>query len=94
MKHDMIDWLVLLTPLILLAIFLLFVFLGCESIGGTSDLTIVLPVKFTYVGGLQDNVLSIDWTFDTTKLTYESSGPGRVALVALRQLIPARARLE
>ncbi len=69
----MIDWFVLLTPQILLVIFLLFVFVGCEAIGGASDLYLVSPVKFTYVGGLQDNVLSIDWTFDT-KVTYESSG--------------------
>ncbi len=69
----MIDWLVLLTPFILLAIFLLFVFVGCAEIGGLSKLHRVVVVEFTYVGGLQDNVLSIDWTFDI-KLTYESGG--------------------
>jgi len=63
----MIDWFVLLIPLVLLPIFLLFVFVGCglERMGrwtgdGISNTT---TVDFHYVEGVKDAVLQIDIEF-------------------------------
>ena len=46
----MIDWFVLLIPLVLLPIFLLFVFVGCHTILGLDEF--LEPIYFSYDGGL------------------------------------------
>ncbi len=48
----MIDWFVLFTPFILLAIFLLFVFVGCDVVSGLSEFEIGVYVSFSYDPGL------------------------------------------
>lgn len=76
-----IDWFVLLTPLLLLPIFLLFVFVGCAEILGIED-GVLRPetqdgtVRFTYAAGLPgappqgQDVRRIAWTFDTSDLQF------------------------
>ena len=56
----MIDWFVLLTPLALLPIFLLFVFIGCVL--DSSGLGTEGPITFTYGPGLDENSLVLTIT--------------------------------
>lgn len=81
----MIDWFVLLTPLLLLPIFLLFVFVGCQQILGIEEGVYVPPeeemetppVTFEYAPGLPGqppmgkNVVIVRWRF-TEELEYPS----------------------
>ena len=60
----MIDWFVLLTPLVLLPIFLLLVFVGCAAVTGLDDFSVTSYTAFGYVKGLKDKVNSIVWSFE------------------------------
>ena len=61
----MIDLFVLFTPFILLAIFLLFVFVGCAALSGLSDYEIAgFKLKFRYEQDLHVDVQSISWMYE------------------------------
>jgi hypothetical protein len=57
----MIDWFVVLVPLVLLPIVLLFVFVGCTY---DYDVLVLLPVILHYGPGSETNVESIEVTFE------------------------------
>jgi hypothetical protein len=76
----MIDWFVLLIPLVLLPILVLFVFVGCplDRSGNRSA-----PIRFSYVGDYSD-VQSIEATFTFTPSKTEGSEfPHSVGVIPL-----------
>ena len=64
----MIDWFVLLSPLLLLPIFLLFAFAGCQLIWGVDDYVpaslVPVPVTLTIEPGCSNGVSSIQVLFN------------------------------
>lgn len=70
----MLDGFILLTPLVLLPVFLLFAFVGCQQILGIDEGIPAPPapprkVKFGY-SDLPDDVEAIVWEFVTSTLSY------------------------
>lgn len=71
-----LDWYVLLTPLLLLPIFLLFVFVGCQYISGVNEYEVGEPetppvteapeLVFEYKSGLTAGIVALAWVFSET----------------------------